>query len=732
VILRLRRQSAGQSFVEFALILPIILMLLLMAADLGRVFLAVVTLNNTARVGARYAAANPGATYSQGTYEGQINNEWADIDCDKQSPIPGPVYSGTQIGDSVTVTLQCTFHVLTPLISNIVGSGLVVTSQAVLPVTSCDLTSGSTTNSICLAPPTAPPVTPPPPTAPPCLAGAPSVAISPNPQNGSHGAKRSYTVDITNNDTLACLPRDLAISAAAAFNPSSAWVITIPSTINLAPATSGSVTLDVTADPDPRLKDGTYNINVTVDTVTKVAQYVIPAPAPCVTNNPSIAFVIPPGASQGAPPGTALTYSVTVTNNDTGTCAPRSLTISFSQPNGWQLPTASPASVTLDPGNSAQSDITIQSPATAQQGPYNTDIKLSATIKVVATYVVGPCMLAVPGLSANPTSRTAPGGQTVDYTVTLTNNDPPCAAPRDFVLSVGALPNGFTSNYPVTLKSVAPGATPNSTLQVTSQPGTPINTYTIQIKAASPPTADATPVPVDYVIPPCSRSDPSLTVLPVTQTGNGGDTLTYAVTVTNNDSQTCANRTFDLSLPTPPSNWTWALSAANVTLAPGASSPSSGPNAIKLTAKSPGTAEGISQDVTVTVSSAPTADVPKTVKYVIPGICTAKNPTVTATPATQTSPQTGSVQYIVTVTNNDTGSACAPRSFTLSVSGNPAKTTWAFAPASPVSVAPGQTSANITLTVTATGAKVGTYTLTITATGGGTSGSAPPVTYKVQ
>ena len=55
-------RSRGQSLVEFALVLPLILLLMLIAIDFGRVFLGWVGLNNAARVAANYAAMHPNSS----------------------------------------------------------------------------------------------------------------------------------------------------------------------------------------------------------------------------------------------------------------------------------------------------------------------------------------------------------------------------------------------------------------------------------------------------------------------------------------------------------------------------------------------------------------------------------------------------------------------------------------------------------------------------------------------
>src|SRR4029077_5456851 len=54
-----RGKSAGQSMVEFALVLPIMLLLLAGAIDLGRLFYSYIAVENAAKEGALYGARNP-------------------------------------------------------------------------------------------------------------------------------------------------------------------------------------------------------------------------------------------------------------------------------------------------------------------------------------------------------------------------------------------------------------------------------------------------------------------------------------------------------------------------------------------------------------------------------------------------------------------------------------------------------------------------------------------------
>ncbi len=57
--------ASGQSMVEFALIAPVVIILLLGVLDLGRAFLTTITIRNAAREGARYATLHVIATTEQ-------------------------------------------------------------------------------------------------------------------------------------------------------------------------------------------------------------------------------------------------------------------------------------------------------------------------------------------------------------------------------------------------------------------------------------------------------------------------------------------------------------------------------------------------------------------------------------------------------------------------------------------------------------------------------------------
>ena len=137
----IRSASRGQSLAEFALVFPVILFLLLIAIDFGRIYLGSINLQQMARIAGNYAAnhptawGTPGNAADRATYQNQIIQDAQAINCEPQNPIPDPVIaSGTSLGAPVTATITCAFTVLTPVISNILGGTVLVTAQFTAPI----------------------------------------------------------------------------------------------------------------------------------------------------------------------------------------------------------------------------------------------------------------------------------------------------------------------------------------------------------------------------------------------------------------------------------------------------------------------------------------------------------------------------------------------------------------------------------------------------------------------
>ena len=120
------RRQVAQSLVEFGLLLPPLLMLILGIVDAGRGAVASASLSNGAQEGARYGAIHwRDATWQADTYSTILN---ATLGLDS-SQIQFPPSSVTLQSGVVNVQLVYTFQVATPLLSSIIGP-LTLTAKA--------------------------------------------------------------------------------------------------------------------------------------------------------------------------------------------------------------------------------------------------------------------------------------------------------------------------------------------------------------------------------------------------------------------------------------------------------------------------------------------------------------------------------------------------------------------------------------------------------------------------
>jgi Flp pilus assembly protein TadG len=148
-----RPTTRGQSMVEFALILPLLALLLVLTIDVGRVFFGWVAVTNATRIGANEAAKNPGPWADGGTdqrYYDRIIADLEAINCDADtngdgvvdgSDLPSPTFSNRvdtadphEFGDHVEVALTCDFSLITPLANALLGGGITVGAESTFSV----------------------------------------------------------------------------------------------------------------------------------------------------------------------------------------------------------------------------------------------------------------------------------------------------------------------------------------------------------------------------------------------------------------------------------------------------------------------------------------------------------------------------------------------------------------------------------------------------------------------
>jgi Flp pilus assembly protein TadG len=139
-----RQRSAGQSLVEFALVLPVFILVLVSLFDLGRGVFAYNTLTNAAREGARLAIVNQDvplivARAKSQTQIVELNDPsvtvaFYQVEEDGSPDLDNPC-DLVAVGCLAVVSFQGTYQPITPMIGNIVfGDGVTFEARSVLSV----------------------------------------------------------------------------------------------------------------------------------------------------------------------------------------------------------------------------------------------------------------------------------------------------------------------------------------------------------------------------------------------------------------------------------------------------------------------------------------------------------------------------------------------------------------------------------------------------------------------
>ncbi|RKQ57970.1 M6 family metalloprotease-like protein [Vogesella indigofera] len=164
--------------------------------------------------------------------------------------------------------------------------------------------------------------------------------------------------------------------------------------------TPGSLSYSATADlADPALVIGqSYTDTSAGVTITPtwansggIGVDVTFAKSTCTRANPSL-VMSSPGSTVVA--GTAVTYTVAVTNNDSSSCSAASFSLQGSLPSGWSGSWKN-ASLSLAAGSSASTTLTVTSPGSALAGSYSIGAKASNSSATTysgsgaSSYVIG-------------------------------------------------------------------------------------------------------------------------------------------------------------------------------------------------------------------------------------------------------------------------------------------------------------------------------------------------------
>jgi hypothetical protein len=224
----------------------------------------------------------------------------------------------------------------------------------------------------------------------------------------------------------------------------------------------------------------------------------------------------------------------------------------------------------------------------------------------------------------------------------------------------------------------------------------------------------------------CLPGAPSASLSPQSQSGIAGNSLTYMLSLTNNDSAACGPSTFTLS-GAYPAGWTGSLSPASLSVGPGMTA-----QATFTVASSSGAAVGGYQVIVNAIDN--TASVHATSvpgEFSVTAPCVPSAPSVVPSPSSQVGAPGATVTYDVAVTNRDSGGCSAS---TLSVQ-TLAPAGWSGAPSpSAVRLGPGQTTNVIVSVTSASAAAPASYAIS-TATFDGSQvmhAASADMTYTVQ
>jgi Flp pilus assembly protein TadG len=119
------KKNVGQSVLEFALIFPILFLMITGLFDLGRAVFAYTTFNNAVREGTRYASVQPknttGATDT--AIESKIRNYFYQIKDFNDNSVIHIARIDMDTDPKIQITITYSFNPITPGIKQIIGHG---------------------------------------------------------------------------------------------------------------------------------------------------------------------------------------------------------------------------------------------------------------------------------------------------------------------------------------------------------------------------------------------------------------------------------------------------------------------------------------------------------------------------------------------------------------------------------------------------------------------------------
>lgn len=208
----------------------------------------------------------------------------------------------------------------------------------------------------------------------------------------------------------------------------------------------------------------------------------------CVRQNPLLD--IQPLSGQGVA-GTTLAFFTTLVNNDTGDCSSREFVMAAEQPPGF-ISIFDQDNLTLAPGTSFVQNYYSTSPIDAVPDTYAIRViatdQTGAVSQDIRYIVIEPppaCSVQPPTLAVTPENNSGHAGQTLNYTISVTNEDSPSCSGTHFDFS-GSFASDFSAMLGSANVALNPGETAEINLAVTSTMGVTPGSYPFTVSTQDP------------------------------------------------------------------------------------------------------------------------------------------------------------------------------------------------------------------------------------------------------
>lgn len=119
------KNKKGQAMVEFAVILPILLLLVMGIIEFGLIFNAYLTIQNASREGARYGITGA----SDADIVSLVRSDCSSLQSTYLTVNVTPTEGSRNSGDTLVVSVSYSYHMVTPIISSLFSNVVALNAQ---------------------------------------------------------------------------------------------------------------------------------------------------------------------------------------------------------------------------------------------------------------------------------------------------------------------------------------------------------------------------------------------------------------------------------------------------------------------------------------------------------------------------------------------------------------------------------------------------------------------------